>query len=279
MTPSSLTGFDAAAARFDADERGNPVLAHMRGRVFRALTEAFPRDARLLELGSGTGTEASRLVRGWGARVALVDPSAELLRRATAKVRASGEEGLLGSHLLRASEVASLREIYAASSFDGAYSSFGPLNCEPVLDPVANGLAQLVRPGGALVLSIINRWCPVEFGWFALHGEWEDAVRRFRGPAQAAAYPGGPKDVRTWYYSRRDVERAFSHDFYVEHAEALPLLLPPPYLDFVVARFPRFFEALEEVEPWVARRRVLRDLGDHFLVRLRRRGRRDGERP
>jgi SAM-dependent methyltransferase len=271
MTAPSLSGFDAAAARFDADERGNPVLAHMRARVFRELSTAFSPGAKLLEIGSGTGTEASRLVRERGARVVLVDTSARLLERATAKVLAVREAGLLGSHVLRASEVGTLRGTYPRGSFDGAFSSFGPLNCEPSLEPVAAGLAELVRPGGALVLSIINRWCPAEVGWFAIHGEWEDALRRWRGPVQAAAYPGGPKDVRTWYYSRREIEHAFSAQFDVERVEALPLLLPPPYLDFLVARFPRFFEAAGAAEPWVAHRRLLRDLGDHLLLRLRRR--------
>jgi SAM-dependent methyltransferase len=272
MTASPLFGFDAAAARFDADERGNRVLEHMRARVFQELKAAFLPGARLLELGSGTGTEAARLVSERDMRVALLDSSAELLLRATTKVRGMREDGVLGSHHLAARAVGSLAPVYGRGSFDGAYSSFGPLNCEPALEPVARGLAQLVRPGGALVLSIINRWCPVETAWFALHGEWNDAARRWGDSVLAAAYPGGPKDVRTWYYSRRDIERAFSPEFRVEHAEALPLLLPPPYLDFLVARFPALFGALERVEPWVARRPVFRDLGDHLLLRLRRCG-------
>jgi hypothetical protein len=87
----------------------------------------------------------------------------------------------------------------------------------------------------------------------------------------AAAYPGGPKDVRTSYYSRRDIELAFSPTFHVEHVEALPLLWPPPYLDFLVSRFARLFRSLERLEPKASRSFLLRDLGDHTLLRLRRR--------
>lgn len=264
-------GFDAAADRYDADEQGNRVLSHMRARAFAQLATAFAPGARLLELGSGTGTEAARLVER-GCRVALVDVSPRLLERASAKVRAARSEGLLGSHLLPARSVASLVAIYGRGSFDGAYSSFGPLNCEPRLEPVAEGLAALVRPGGAVVLSVINRWCPAEVGWFAAHGQWREAARRWNGPVDAAAYPGGPRDVRTFYYSRRAIERAFSGAFRTEHAEALPLLWPPPYLDFLVARFERVFRALEPIEAWAARRPLLRDLGDHVLLRLCRNG-------
>jgi SAM-dependent methyltransferase len=268
--PSELQGFDAAADRYDADEAGNRVLAHMRARAFEQLSAAFSPGARLIELGSGTGTEAARLVDR-GCRVALADVSPRLLERAATRVRAARPDGLLGAHLVPARSVGDLIAIYGRGSFDGAYSSFGPLNCEPLLDPVASGLADLVRPGGALVLSIINRWCPAETAWFVAHGRWRDAARRWGGPVQAAAFRGGPRDVRTWYYSRREIERGFSAAFRVEHAEALPLLWPPPYLDFIVGRFESFFRALEPLERWAAPRPLLRDFGDHVLVRLRRR--------
>jgi SAM-dependent methyltransferase len=264
-------GFDAAAARYDADEQHNPVIAHMRARAFQQLREAFAPGARLIELGSGTGTEAARLASEYGCRVALLDVSPQLLERATTKLRAAHPDGMLGAHLLRASSVGELAAIYGRASFDGAYSSFGPLNCEPLLVPVAEGLATLVRSGGALVLSIINRWCPAEITWFGLHGQWRQAARRWGGPVQAAAYPGGPKDVTTWYYSSREIARSFADSFRVEHVEALPLLWPPPYLDFLVARFERFFRGLEPLERWAAQRPFLRELGDHVLVRLRRR--------
>jgi SAM-dependent methyltransferase len=267
----SPAGFDAAAARYDADELHNCVLAHMRVRAFRQFRRAFARGSRLIELGSGTGTEAARLASEQGCRIALVDVSPRLLEQAASKVRAACSEGLLGAHRLRACSVGDLTAIYGRASFDGAYSSFGPLNCEPLLHPVAEGLADLVRPGGAVVVSVINRWCPAEVGWYALHGQWRESTRRWRGPVHAAAYPGGPKDITTWYYSRREIETAFARDFRVEHAEALPLLWPPPYLDFLVARFERFFRVLEPLEGWAARMPLLRDLGDHVLLRLRRR--------
>jgi SAM-dependent methyltransferase len=268
---SQLTGFDAAAARYDADEADNPVLLHMRARAFRHLTAAFARGSSLVELGSGTGTEAARLVRERGCRVALVDPSVELLDVASAKVRGARADGLIGRHPIPARSVASLLSSYQPGSFDGAYSSFGALNCEPSLHPVADGLAQLLRPNGVIVLSIINRWCPQEFGWYALHGQWREATRRWGGPVQAAAYPGGPKDVRTFYYSQREIERAFAAAFTLEHAEALPVLLPPPYLDFLVRRFRRMSALVASIDEAASRLPLLRRLGDHVLVRMRRR--------
>jgi hypothetical protein len=120
------------------------------------------------------------------------------------------------------------------------------------------------------VLSIINRYCPAEVGWYALHGELREATRRWGGPVMAAAYPGGPKDVRTYYYSRPEILSQFSPWFRVEHASALPLFWPPPYLDFLVTRYRRAFELLEIFEEAAADKPVLRDLGDHVLLTLRR---------
>jgi SAM-dependent methyltransferase len=277
LSPRSMNGsgapagFDAAAARYDDDELGNIALSHMRSRIHEALVAAFARGSRLVELGSGTGTDAAFLSSRHGCRVALVDVAPHLLERAQTKIRAARADGVLGAHQLPAGAVGELGAVYGRASFDGAYSSLGPLNCEPSLEPVADGLASLVRPNGAVLLSIINRWCPTEVAWFALHRQWRQASRRWRGPIQAAAYPGGPKDVTTWYYSRREIARAFSRDFHVEHAEALPLLWPPPYLDFVVARYARTFQSIEPLERWAAKQPLLRDLGDHVLIRLRRR--------
>jgi hypothetical protein len=111
----------------------------------------------------------------------------------------------------------------------------------------------------------------MEVAWYVLHGEWDQAVRRFGGPVQASAYAGGPKDVTTWYYSRRDVEHAFAPEFRVEHVEALPLLWPPMYLDFLVRRHRWLFEAVEPLERRAASMPWLRELGDHVLVQLERR--------
>jgi SAM-dependent methyltransferase len=271
MPDQSLpSGFDAAAARYDVEEQDNRAFAHMRARSYLQLRKAFSSNARLIDLGSGTGTEAARLAAG-GAELALVDTSSRLLGLAEIKVRSARAHGLLGVHLLPARRVGELVGVYGRASFDGGYSSLGPLNCEPTLEPVATGLATLIRPGGTLVLSIINRLCAVEMVWFALHGQWSAARRRWSGPVAAAAYRGGPRDVTTWYYSRSQIERAFGATFSTEFVEALPLLWPPTNLDSLVRRFPKLYAVLDPLDRQLSRWPLLRDLGDHVLLRLRRR--------
>lgn len=262
-------GFSTAAITYDADEEGNPILLWMRQRVADVMQGSFAAGDLLLELGCGTGIEAQRLAAR-GCRLVLTDVAPGMLERATAKVGAI-DGALHGGHLLPASRISELVERYGRGSFDGAYSSFGPLNCEPDARPVAEGLAALVRPGGRIVLSVINRVCPPEILWYALHLDFRNAFRRLGGPVMARAIPGIEPSVATWYYTPGDYRRAFRRDFRILNCRALPLLLPPPYLGHIARRMPRLLHLAGRIDDALSPLPVLRSLGDHFLMELERR--------
>lgn len=266
---ATAEGFAEAARTYDQDEDGNILLVWMRERAARIMARAFPPGSTLIELGCGTGIEAARLVAG-GHRLVLTDVSPGMLEKAVPKVSAVRDGGLLGAHQMPAARIGELVERYGRASFDGAYSSFGPLNCEPDPAPVARGLAELVRPGGRVVLSVINRICPTEMMWYALHLNLKEATRRVRGPVLARAVPGGTLSVMTYYYSPADYIRAFSPHFRVLGYGALPVILPPPYLAHLMARVPRLFKALGRADDLVARLPLFRSMGDHFLMELER---------
>lgn len=181
-------GFSTAAITYDADEEGNPILLWMRERAARVMNRSFADGSLLLELGCGTGIEAERLAAR-GCRLVLTDVAPGMLERARAKVSVI-DGALQGAHLLPAARIGELVELYGRGSFDGAYSSFGPLNCEPDPRPVAEGLAALVRPGGRIVLSVINRICPQEILWYALHLDFKKCV------PSAGGAGGGPRGSR-----------------------------------------------------------------------------------
>jgi SAM-dependent methyltransferase len=263
-------GFDQAAEYYDGEEMSNPVLERMRAEHWRWFEPAFPAPARLIELGSGTGREAARLAAE-GRAIALLDVAPGMLNLAATRVQAARPAGLLGQHLLPASQVGELRAIYGPASFDGAYSSFGPLNCEPDLAGVAEGLAHLVRPGGRLVFSVMPRWCLTEIAWFGLHGEWSNAIRRLRGPVMARALPGQERLIKTFYYNPAEFTRPFQPYFRRVRIKALPLIWPPPYLSHLPHRWPGLFGQLGRVDDWLSGRVPnLAVFGDHFLIELER---------
>lgn len=267
---ATAEGFAEAARTYDQDEDGNILLLWMRERAARVMDRAFKPGSRLLELGCGTGIEAARLAAN-GHRLVLTDVAAGMLQKAAPKVSSVGEGALLGAHVLPAARVGELVQWYGRASFDGAFSSFGPLNCEPDPTPVARGLAELVRPGGRVILSVINRICPTEMAWYMLRLDPGAATRRVRGPVLSSAMPGLTPSFMTYYYSPADFTRAFGAHFRMLGYRALPVVLPPPYLAHLMRRFPRLFNILGRADDMLAPLPLFRNLGDHFLMELERR--------
>jgi SAM-dependent methyltransferase len=266
MRPAPLrttgpAGFDLAAPCYDQEVGNNPAMQWMRRVSLATLAEAFRPGQRVLEIGCGTGDEAIFLARR-GVSVLATDPSAAMLALAGAKVRMAGLEAAVQFRQMAAREVGGLEEL-GEGALDGAYSSFGPLNGEPDLEKVGRGLAGLVRPGGVLVVGVMNRFCLFEILWYLLHGRPRMAARRWQSPVLAAVSPSLPAVVPTWYPTPGALARAMP-GFRVFKCRALPLLLPPPYLPQLWARFNR----LQSWEERLAPRWPWNRLGDHFLLVL-----------
>ncbi len=258
--------FDRAAQGYDGLYQANPLMAWMRRESLAALRSTFPPGGTLLEVGCGTGDEALALSR-CGHRIVATDISPAMIRLAQAKAQTEGA-GDVTWCVLPAGELEDLIEGYGPGSFDGAYASFGSLNCEPRLDQVAAALGRLLRPGASLVCSVMNRWCAWEMGWNLLRLRARQAVRRLdRGWVQAGlASPAGTLSVPVRYYSPRGFARRFAPCFRVRKVRGLPVLLPPPYLTSWYERHPAAFSYLEALEHRLRDRFPFNSLGDHFLM-------------
>jgi hypothetical protein len=147
----------------------------------------------------------------------------------------------------------------------------GPLNCEPSLEPVAEALAQLVRPGGRLVFSILNRYCLWETAWYLRARRPRLAFRRWGGRAEATSRPAWQEEKFTCYYwNRGTIERAFRPHFRVTRREGLPWFLPPLYLDSLIRRAPRFFSRVARLDRRFAAIWPAYEIGDHLLIQFER---------
>jgi len=261
-------GFNRAAGTYDFEMDGNLAMQYMRRASVQTLLAQFRPGHLVLELGCGTGEEALLLARH-GVRVLAIDLSPEMVSIASDKAAAAGLSDQVQFQALPLSELGRLVDGRGPASFDGVYSSFGPLNGEPHLAGVSAALSALVRPGGICVLGVMNRFYLLETVWFLLHAQPRQAFRRWCGRAMATVSPDLPHRVPTWYWSRRALVRAFS-GFEVVHTRALPLLLPPPYLAHLWHRFPRAIHTLQRWEEQWAGRWPGSGLGDHVLLVLRR---------
>ncbi len=269
MTPDARLletrrAFDAVAPDYDGPTGNNELIQRLRLPLYREVTARFPPGSRLLDLGGGTGLDAAYLAKR-GYEIVVVDWSPAMVERTRARVLAAGL-----AHRVRA-EVIGIHELerLGPERFAGIYSNLGPLNCVPDLAEVAVACARRLEPGGHLVASVIGRLCPWEIAFYLGRGKRHLAFRRFQREALPVGL--GQHTVWTRYYTPREFARAFAGRFDAIGYRALGLVLPPPYLL-------RWYRALGPFRPfvgWLDDRLgalpLARDLGDHFLMVLRKR--------
>jgi SAM-dependent methyltransferase len=162
-----------------------------------------------------------------------------------------------------------LRRLDAAAEYDGVYSNLGPLNCVPDLTEVSRECARLLKPGGALVFTVIGRFCPWEIAHYLRRRRWARARVRF----SRNVVPVGMNKHTIWtqYFGPREFYRSFKRHFTLEHFRALCVFAPPPYLTWVRERYPDRYAWLWRLDRRVSGWPVIRGMGDHFLIVMKKR--------
>lgn len=255
--------FDSVAADYDGPRGNNELIQRMRLTLWDTVGNTFSAGSRLLDLGCGTGIDAAEFARR-GYNVVATDWSPQMVERTRAR---ANEHGLTAR--MKAMHVGVHQLDRLDDTFDGIYSNFGPLNCAPDLGAVATECARLLRPGGTLVFSVIGRLCPWEFGYYTLKGRFKRAVvRAARG---ATAVGMNRHTIWTYYYFPREFYRAFASHFSLESYRALSLFMPPPYLVDTYRRHRVGCERMGRLDDRLGALPILRDMGDHFLIVMRRR--------
>jgi SAM-dependent methyltransferase len=255
--------FDSVAADYDGPRGNNELIQRMRLTLWDTVHSGLSPGARLLDLGCGTGIDALEFARR-GFHVVATDWSSRMVERAQARAAAAGLQSRVTVAHLGVQQLDRLDD-----AFDGIYSNFGPLNCAPDLHAVATECARLLRPDGRLVGSVMGRICPWELGHYMLRGRFRRAgVRVARG---ATAVGMNHHTIWTRYSLPREFYRAFAGHFVLESYRALSLFLPPPYLVDYYHRHRRWCERLGRLDDRYGALPLLRDMGDHFLIVLRRR--------
>jgi len=258
--PSAVSPFDERAATYDETFTRSTIGARMRAVVWRRLDAAFPAGAHVLELGCGTGEDAVHLGRR-GVSVVATDPAAAMVRETRAKADRAGVGDRVTTRVLDAARIDELGD----ARFEGAFSNFGALNCVADLAPVSAGLARLVRPGGRVLLCLMGRYVPWEWGWFLVHGPRKSARRRFE--AGGVAWRG----MRVFYPSLRELKRVFAPGFRCTGTRAVGVFVPPSYAEEWARKHPRLLAALDALERCVEPVPPLPSLADHVLLELERR--------
>ena len=252
----------APSCGYDSALLQNRVFSYYRAISLGELESAFKPGDRLLELGCGTGEEAVHLAKR-GISVLLTDASDSQVESARRRIQREKLEHLLTARVLAIEELDTLKRELGEGAFDGAYSSFGALNCASGMERLPADLHSLIKPGGRFICSVMNRTC----GWEIFSGLASlrpgNAFRRLGEPA--AGIDGVPDSrVNVRYFTQGQMEDIFRPLFQIEGSRDLPML-PPPYLDGVFRHLPGYLE-------WASKKKdgALRGLGDHMFIRMRR---------
>lgn len=257
--------FDNIAEEYDQHITGNRMNRLLRDRSLALLLPTFHSERRLLEIGCGSGLETIALLEA-GHEVVAVDISQRMLDVVARKARASGVGERFQGLRAKASDLPKLSD-ELRPPFDGAFSTYGALNCEPAVRPVAGALAAILPSGRRFVAGVYNRWCLFELAGYGLTFRWERALGRRRNPIPVGA---SRFCVDTYAYSLPEFQRLFRPEFEPVRSFGVPVLLPPSDLAAYSERFSRHFDRLTGFDRRVGAVWPFTGLGDHFLTVLRR---------
>jgi SAM-dependent methyltransferase len=256
--------FDSIAPEYDHHILDNRINRLLRDRSLEFMRETFAPAGRLLEIGCGSGTETVELLED-GHEILAIDISNGMLAAVRAKAVSRGLSEGLTTRQLRAGRVGELLATEGHSAFDGVYSTYGALNCEPNLAPLPTPLHDLLRPQGQFVAGVFNRWCGFEVGVYGFLGRYQRAFGRRQNPVAVEA---SRFCVDAFAYSVPEFTRIFSPQFRVDRLEGVPVLLPPSDHTRYVEMLARHFPTLARWDAATGRHFPFSWLGDHFLAAL-----------
>jgi ubiquinone/menaquinone biosynthesis C-methylase UbiE len=255
--------FSHVASRYDLEFSALPEVVDLRSRIYRIAEREIPAHGRVLDLACGTG-EDLLILEAKRHDVVGADASPKMLEVARVKCRSHGVEPALVC--CRAEHIGT----FLPGSFDAIFSNFGGLNCIEDLTMVFDHCHALLRPGGVMILCLINRVCLWEIVAYLLKGRPVKAMRRWR---HSGVYvPVGTSGVLTWYHPIARLRAMAGPRFRSTRVLGLNIITPPPSWRTFAMRRRRLIGFLRTLEVLIQGIPPFSRLGDHFVLVLRRNG-------
>ncbi len=264
-------GYDLISATYDLVEATNVVGRRARRHIQAALFRTFHAGDLVLEIGCGTGLEATALAAR-GVRVVATDLSERMVERMRELSRQHDLERIVARRMA-AYEIGSLADEYGEALFDGAYSHGGVLNMDPRIREVADGLARLLRPGARFLCTVVNHASLFETVFYPLVLRPRKAFRRLGHtvPIPITRHEAHREYVvPTTFYSPRAFERVFERHFVRKRLEGLQILLPPWNLADELEKIGGIGLAVERIEDTIAVKPPFNEWGSLFIMELER---------
>jgi len=252
------TPFDEAAETYD-EVALSRLGQELRSRVHQTVTPLLEGGVRLLDVGCGTGLDAS-WAGGLGANVVGFDASDKMIEQA--------RQRLVGAARVSVQDVESDTWVEGSEgNFDVVLANFGVVNCLDDLAGFGKRLDSVLAEGGRVVLVPMARVVPWEMVAALARLDIGKARRRFG--RQRVESDDGSNSVVT-YYTGRSMVRALGPQWRVESVEALGWALPTYAQRSIVERRPRILRALAALDRFGAGVVGSMGGGDHQIVVIER---------
>lgn len=248
--------YDAIAADYDRQVHGDEWMRQI---LWERYLNVFRPGSHLLDVSCGTGLDDIFLAQH-GMSVTGVDVSPGMISHLDAKISSLGLTDRIESRLLDVAELSTL----SPESFDGIISAFAGLNTLSDLSPFAADSARLLRPGGRMVLHLLNRFSLWEWLGLLAGGHWAAA----RGLAQRSerVFSIGGQPVRHFFFAPDEAyRRFFAREFLLRRRYGLGCLRPPHTVERIP---PSIASTLGRLERVVGRHCPFVDWGRFFVLEL-----------
>jgi SAM-dependent methyltransferase len=262
---TTFEAFDEIAETYDSAFTNSAIGSAQRKSVWREIDQIFTTGQRVLEINCGTGVDALHLARR-GVHVIACDSAPQMIAVAKQRAALAAISATVSFRVQANERIGTLRN---EGPFDGVLSNFSGLNCVPDLSFLAYDLAQLVKKRSKMVLCLFGRFCIWETFWYLAQGNTLKAVRRVKQGGRSAVI-SARSETTVWYHSVRQLKRTFSPYFRLLGWKGVGVTVPPSYLEFLAAGYPRLFHFASRIDPWLGGCPGFRAMADHMLLTFER---------
>jgi ubiquinone/menaquinone biosynthesis C-methylase UbiE len=256
--------FSGQSAIFDQLYANNGIVAYKRTRVRQLLLRYLKPGSHILELNAGTGDDAVFLAEQ-GHHVHATDISTGMQARLREKVLLHGMSAFVTQELC---SFTSLENLSDKGPFDCIFSNFAGLNCTADLHKVLTSFDYLLKPGGAVVLVVLPRFCLWET-LLMFKGKFKTAGRRFFSSGGRKAKIDGAY-FTCWYYSPGFISHTLSRKFKPKELEGLCTIVPPSYIENFPEKYPRLYGWLCRMENRLKSKWPWKYIGDYYIISLQK---------
>ncbi len=243
---------------YDSYEDNNKILFWMRKQVRNAALSFLKKDDTILELNSGTGTDAIFFAKK-GFKILATDLSDGMIDKIEHKVK---DEKLSNFIDVMQCSYTNLHQIHN-QKFDFIFSNFGGLNCVSDLRLVTKHFSSVLKNNGIVCLVIMPPVCPWEIIQL-IRGKIKFAFRRFNKSGLSANIEG--VSFLTYYFSHRKIMNALGPNFKLLKLMSLGFFTPIPQMEVFQNKFPRLLGFLNSLDEITAAYFPFNRIGDHIIV-------------